>query len=178
MSYFANATEADAFMHNWCMRCRNWRDRSEEGYPLDGANGCPVMDLHFAYSGPNARARPDLLIAHAPPPGAAVTEPPVYDLYRDPREHHPLKYQGMWTVAYFADMKARHMAFKKKFPDRAATRAVPYEGIENLRTETKALLEAYTFAAQPAEEFRQGTGIARAKARPTLAERGDWRSET
>jgi hypothetical protein len=78
---------------------------------------------------------------------AAGIEPARFDLYRDPRERNPLKVQGMWTVAYFGDMRARHMAFKKKFPDRKETHGFPYEGIEHLRPETKAMLERF-FAAQ------------------------------
>ena len=58
---------------------------------------------------------------------------------------------GMWSVAYFSDMRERHEALKKRFPDREETRAKPYEGIANLRPETEALLEYY-FAAQKAAE--------------------------
>ena len=39
------------------------------------------------------------------------------------------------------------MAFKKKFPDREETSARSYEGISNLRPETKAMLDRY-YAAQ------------------------------
>ena len=35
------------------------------------------------------------------------------------------------------------MAFKKKSPDRPEARAIPYQGIDNLRPETKALLNNY-----------------------------------
>ena len=40
-------------------------------------------------------------------------------------------------------MRERHVAVKKKYPDREETHARPYEGISNLRPETKALVEAY-----------------------------------
>ena len=40
-------------------------------------------------------------------------------------------------------MRARHMALKKKYPDREETHAKPYEGISNLRPETKALVETF-----------------------------------
>jgi arylsulfatase len=104
-------------------------------------------DYYHVYEGPNLAATiKQQFKVHWPPPGEAVFKLPVYDLYRDPRERHPLKYEGMWTVAYFGDMKERHMAFKKKYPDRPETRAAPYEGIENLRPETKALLEAYAYS--------------------------------
>ena len=39
------------------------------------------------------------------------------------------------------------MAFKKKYPDRPETHGIPYQGIEDLRPETKKLLENY-FVAQ------------------------------
>ncbi len=50
----------------------------------------------------------------------------------------PLKVQGMWSVAYFGEIRKRHMAFKKKYPDRTEKEVagVPCEGIENLRPET------------------------------------------
>ena len=44
-------------------------------------------------------------------------------------------------------MRQRHMAFKKKFPDREETSAQAYEGISNLRPETKAMVENH-YAAQ------------------------------
>jgi len=40
-------------------------------------------------------------------------------------------------------MIKRHMALKKKYPNRAPTHGMPYEGIENLRPETKQLVEVF-----------------------------------
>ncbi len=87
---------------------------------------------------------------HWPAPGEPSFKLPVYDLYRDPREERPLNVQGMWSVAYFGDMKARHMAFKKKYPDRTEKEVsgVPYEGIENLRPESVELREQFLFAKE------------------------------
>jgi arylsulfatase len=83
-------------------------------------------------------------------PGEPSFKLPVYDLYRDPREERPLKVQGMWSVAYFGDMKARHMAFKKRHPDRTVEEVsgVPYEGIEDLRPETIELRERFFYAQE------------------------------
>lgn len=70
---------------------------------------------------------------------------PIYDLYRDPREERPLdsiKY-GPWAGGQFANMIKRHMAMKKKYPDRPPTYAVPYEGIEELRPETVEMVEIF-----------------------------------
>jgi len=89
--------------------------------------------------------------AHWPAPGSPGFALPVFDLYRDLKETKPLLATGMWSVAYFPDMRERHMALKKKFPDRTETRAEPYEGIANLRPETKALLEYYHSARKAAE---------------------------
>jgi len=82
---------------------------------------------------------------HLPPPGANPIAAQVFDLYRDPREERPaesIKY-GPWAGGQFAGMVKRHMAFKKKYPDRPATHAKPYEGIENLRTESKKIVEIF-----------------------------------
>ena len=54
-----------------------------------------------------------------------------------------LKTEMMWSVESFKDMRARHEAFKKRYPDRPETHGAPYQGIENLRPETKELLEAH-----------------------------------
>jgi arylsulfatase len=128
------------------------RDRIVDGLDqtallLDGDTHGRRDYLHV-YDGPNlAKTIKQQFKVHWPPPGTPSFKLPVYDLYRDPREEHPLKVQGMWTVAYFGDMRARHMAFKKRYPDRPETSGTPYEGIENLRPETQAMLERY-FAAQ------------------------------
>ena len=91
--------------------------------------------------------------AHWPPPGSPSFKLPVYDLYRDPREERPLKVQGMWSVAYFGEMNKRHMALKRKYPDRSEKEVagVPYEGIEGLRPETIALREQFFFAQKLAK---------------------------
>jgi hypothetical protein len=83
---------------------------------------------------------------HWPAPGTAAFKVPVYNLYRDLREERPLNVEAMWSVNYFAAMRARHMALKKKYPDSKETHARPYEGVSNLRPETKALVETYMAA--------------------------------
>jgi arylsulfatase len=47
-------------------------------------------------------------------------------------------------------MIKRHQAFKQKYPDRQPGMDVPYGGIENLRPETKALVETF-LAGKPAK---------------------------
>jgi len=83
---------------------------------------------------------------HLPPAGAnPITDAYFYDLYRDPRESRPLDSikLGPWAGGQFAGMIKRHMALKQKYPNRPATYAKPYEGIENLRPESKKLVEIF-----------------------------------
>ncbi len=83
---------------------------------------------------------------HLAPAGAnPITDAFFYDLYRDPRESRPIdsiKY-GPWAGGQFAGMIKRHMALKQKYPNRPATYGKPYEGIENLRPESKKLVEIF-----------------------------------
>lgn len=82
---------------------------------------------------------------HLPPPGANPIGAAIFDLYRDSREERPLdaiKY-GPWGGGQFAAMVKRHMVWKQKYPDRKPTYGMPYEGIENLRPETKKLVELF-----------------------------------
>ena len=83
---------------------------------------------------------------HLAPAGAnPITSAQFYDLYRDPRESRPIDSIkiGPWAGGQFAGMIKRHMALKKKYPNRPATYAKPYEGIENLRPESKELVEIF-----------------------------------
>jgi arylsulfatase len=87
---------------------------------------------------------------HLPAPGDNPIAASIFDLYRDPREERPLdsiKY-GPWAGGQFANMVKRHLATKQKYPDRAPTLGVPYEGIENLRPESKRMVELF-LAGQP-----------------------------
>ena len=67
-----------------------------------------------------------------------------YNLYRDTREEYPVSTEvGAWGGAEFVRILGRHMARKEKYPDVPPARGIPYEGIENLRPESKAAVEAY-----------------------------------
>jgi arylsulfatase A-like enzyme len=126
---------------------------------VDGVNQTSLLfngdqygrrDYHHVYEGPHLKATiKEQFKAHWPAPGSPGFALPVFDLYRDLKETKPLMATGMWSVAYFPDMRARHMALKKKFPDRTETHGKPYEGIANLRPETKELLKYY-YSAQAA----------------------------
>jgi len=82
---------------------------------------------------------------HLPGPGDNPIRAPIFDLYRDPRESRPvdgIKY-GPWAGGQFVGMIKRHMALKQKYPDRAAVHDTPYKGIENLRPESKKIVEIF-----------------------------------
>jgi arylsulfatase len=82
---------------------------------------------------------------HLPPKGSNPIAAKIFDLYRDPREERPvdsIKY-GPWAGGQFANMIKRHMALKMTYPNRPETRGIPYGGIENLRPESKKLLEIF-----------------------------------
>jgi arylsulfatase A-like enzyme len=69
-----------------------------------------------------------------------------YDLFRDTREEYPVSTEvGAWGGAEFVRIIQRHMMRKKEYPDEGPARGRPYDGIENLRPETKAAVEAYLF---------------------------------
>ncbi len=73
---------------------------------------------------------------HLPAPGMPAAAAGVFNVYRDPREQHPLIGQSLWTGASFQDMAKRHMKRISKYPHNKLGKGKPYEGIENLRPET------------------------------------------
>ena len=69
-----------------------------------------------------------------------------YDLFRDPQEKYPVSTEvGAWGGAKFVRMIKRHLQRKAKFPDEGPATGMPYEGIENLRPESKAAVEEFLF---------------------------------
>jgi arylsulfatase len=81
-----------------------------------------------------------------PGPGVNPIGADFYDLFRDTREEYPVSTEiGAWGGAEFVRIIQRHMMRKKKYPDEGPARGIPYEGIENLRPESKAAVEAFLF---------------------------------
>ena len=81
-----------------------------------------------------------------PKPGENPIGAKFYDLFRDTREEYPVSTEiGAWGGAEFVRIVQRHMMRKQKYPDEGPARGIPYEGIENLRPETKAAVEAFLF---------------------------------
>ena len=52
---------------------------------------------------------------------------------------------GAWGGQEFVRIIQRHMMRKKAYPDEDPALGRPYDGIENLRPETKAAVEAFLF---------------------------------
>ncbi len=81
-----------------------------------------------------------------PGPGQNPIFAKFYDLFRDTREEYPVSTQiGAWGGQEFVRMIQRHMMRKQQYPDEGPARGRPYDGIENLRPETKAAVEAFLF---------------------------------
>ncbi|MGI9363592.1 MAG: sulfatase-like hydrolase/transferase, partial [Rhizobiaceae bacterium] len=72
-----------------------------------------------------------------------------YDLFRDPQEKYPVSTEiGAWGGAKFVRMIQRHFARKEKYPSDGPALGVPYEGIDNLRPESKKAVEEFLYMTQ------------------------------
>ncbi|KAA1189541.1 sulfatase-like hydrolase/transferase [Pseudohalioglobus sediminis] len=80
---------------------------------------------------------------HLPAPGMPAAAAGVYNVYRDPREEHPLIGHSLWSGASFQDMAKRHMMTIKKYPHNKLGKDRPYTGIENLRPESVETVERF-----------------------------------
>ena len=111
----------------------------------------------FVYEGPTLRSIVKQQFKfHLPEPGSNPIASPVFDLYKDSREERTDTSQTITlAVGYgglFVDMMKRHLGWKQRYPDREPGRDVPYGGIENLRPETKALVDRFRFVGQMMRE--------------------------
>lgn len=69
-----------------------------------------------------------------------------YDLFRDTREEWPVSTEvGAWGGAKFVRMVKRHMGRKIKYPDAPPATGMPYQGIDNLRPESKAAVQEFLY---------------------------------
>ena len=79
-----------------------------------------------------------------PGPGENPIGANFYDLYRDTREEWSVSTEvGAWGGAEFVRIIQRHQKRKEMYPDEPPAFGTPYDGIENLRPETKAALDAF-----------------------------------
>jgi len=80
---------------------------------------------------------------HVPGPGVPAAAAGVYNIYRDPREEHPLIGLALWSGASYQDMGKRHMMTIMKYPHAKQGTGAPYGGISNLRPETKEIVKVF-----------------------------------
>ncbi|MHC5025089.1 MAG: sulfatase-like hydrolase/transferase [Planctomycetota bacterium] len=129
-------------------------DRIPTDRLIDGVDQSALMlegenhgrrDTVFLYSGNVLRAVvKEQFKLNVPGPGENPIGANFYDLFRDTREELPVSTEvGAWGGAEFVRIIRRHMMRKQKYPDEGPARGRPYDGIENLRPETKAAVEAY-----------------------------------
>lgn len=75
-----------------------------------------------------------------------------YDLFRDTREEWPVATEiGAWGGAKFVRMIHRHLNRKKMYPDEPPATGIPYEGVDNLRPESKAAVQEFLFMLKTPE---------------------------
>ena len=68
----------------------------------------------------------------------------MYDLYNDHREVNPIVVGGFYMKEPSKRMRARHVLWKEKYPDRHHKHAPAYTGIANARSETIAISQPPT----------------------------------
>ena len=104
-------------------------------------------DYVFIYSGNSLKAVvKEQYKLNVPGAGENPIGAKFYDLFRDTREEWPVATEvGAWGGAEFVRVIQRHMQRKAKYPSEPAARGVPYDGIVNLRPESKAAVEAFMF---------------------------------
>lgn len=86
----------------------------------------------------------DQLKLRIPGSGESAILADFFDVYRDTHEKYPVSTEvGAWGGQEFVRILGRHLKRKEKYPDTEPARGVPYEGIENLRPETQAAVEAF-----------------------------------
>lgn len=67
-----------------------------------------------------------------------------YNLYHDTREEYSVSTEvGAWGGQEFVRILARHKMRKKNYPDGPAAYGMPYEGVDNIRPETQAAVDAF-----------------------------------
>ncbi|MCP4301279.1 MAG: sulfatase-like hydrolase/transferase, partial [Gammaproteobacteria bacterium] len=80
---------------------------------------------------------------HVPTPGVPGAAAPVFNLFRDPREEQAFVGLPLWSGASFQDMIKRHMMTIAKYPHAKLGKGKPYEGIANLRPESKETVKTF-----------------------------------
>ena len=104
-------------------------------------------DYVFLYSGNKLEAVvKERFKLKVPGPGENPIGAKFYDLYRDTREEFSVSSEvGAWGGQEFVRVIQRHMLRKQKYPDEGPALGRPYDGVENLRPESIAAVEAFLF---------------------------------
>jgi len=102
-------------------------------------------DTVFIYSGNSLKAVvKEQYKLNVPGAGENPIISDFYDLFRDTREEWPVATEvGACGGAEFVRVIQRHKQRMTKYPSEPPAFGVPYEGITNLRPETKAAVEAF-----------------------------------
>lgn len=135
-------------------RLANADDKIPTDRLIDGVDQTALMlegethgrrDTVFIYSGDYLKAVvKEQYKMEVPGKGVNPIVANFYDLHRDTREEWPVATEiGAWGGAEFVRIITRHKQRKAKYPDEKPAFGRPYEGIENLRPETKAAVEAF-----------------------------------
>ena len=135
-------------------RLANADDKIPTDRLIDGVDQTALMlegethgrrDTVFIYSGDSLKAVvKEQYKMEVPKAGQNPIVAKFYDLHRDTREEWPLATEiGAWGGAEFVRVITRHKQRKARYPDEKPAFGRPYEGIENLRPETEAAVEAF-----------------------------------
>jgi arylsulfatase A-like enzyme len=119
---------------------------------LDG-EGNGRRDYVFIYSGNKLeQVVKERFKLKVPGPGENPIGANFYDLYRDTREEYSVSTEvGAWGGAEFVRVIQRHLKRKEMYPDEPPAFGVPYDGVENLRPESKAAVEAFLYKKKSVE---------------------------
>ena len=110
---------------------------------IDDTKGRRDSVIVYSIDSPKAIIKDQLKLS-LPPAGASPILADFFDLYRDTQEKYPVSTEvGAWGGNEFVRILRRHLARKQKYPDTPPAYGRPYEGIENLRPETVAAVEAF-----------------------------------
>lgn len=134
------------------------RDRLVDGVDqsaailIDDTKGRRDHLIVYSVHSPKAIIK-DHLKLNLPGPGESPILADFFDVYRDTHEKYPVSTEvGAWGGKEFVRILERHMARKQKYPDAPPAYGVPYEGIENLRPETQAAVEAFMLKRASVEQ--------------------------
>lgn len=118
-------------------------DQSASILFADESKGRRDHVIVYSINSPKAIVK-DKLRLNLPAPGESPILAEFFDIYRDTHEKYPVSTEvGAWGGQEFVRILGRHLARKEKYPDVPPAMGVPYDGIENLRPESQAAVEAF-----------------------------------